>query len=136
MMNTDDYKPPRVMNPALRKWQAETRQRKEEMERAAEQIRQAMPLPPDHRPALVRFHSAKRRASTARQSPPWADHTAIKRIYSEAQKLTKATGTEHHVDHIYPLHGKLVSGLHVHQNLQVITATENLKKRNQYEVHL
>jgi hypothetical protein len=132
LIQEDWYKPPRVMNPALRKWQIETRQRKEEIQQAAELAGQDMPFKPDHRPAMVRHHSAKRRASKARQSPPWADHTAIKRIYTEAQHLSKATGIEYHVDHIYPLHGKLVSGLHVPQNLQVITASENLKKRQNH----
>ena len=40
----------------------------------------------------------------------------------------------HHVDHIIPLHGKLVSGLHVESNLQVITQAANCTKSNKYEV--
>ena len=40
----------------------------------------------------------------------------------------------HHVDHIIPLQGAIVSGLHVEGNLRVITATENMIKRNRYEV--
>lgn len=54
----------------------------------------------------------------------------IKLFYETASKLTSETGTKFHVDHIIPLQGKNVSGLHVPWNLQVISAIENLKKHN------
>ena len=47
--------------------------------------------------------------------------------------LTKSTGYEWQVDHIIPLQGKNVSGLHVPENLQVIERSMNSKKRNKYE---
>ncbi|MDM0041827.1 HNH endonuclease signature motif containing protein [Variovorax sp. J22R193] len=77
--------------------------------------------------------SAKRRASKLQRTPAWADLKAIQAFYAEAKRLTLATGIVHHVDHIIPLQGKTVSGLHVANNLQILTAAENLKKNNRFE---
>jgi len=57
----------------------------------------------------------------------------IQDIYLECQKKTEETGVRHHVDHIVPLQGKNVSGLHVPWNLRVITMTENIIKSNTFE---
>lgn len=77
--------------------------------------------------------TAKIRAKIIQRTPAWADWTEIQKFYNEARKLTRQTGIEHQVDHIVPLNGKNVSGLHVHYNLQVITKDENLKKRNYFD---
>ena len=66
--------------------------------------------------------------------PPWADLKAIRAFYTEAKRLTKETGTKHQVDHMVPLKHKLVCGLHVPWNLQVLLASENSKKSNKFEV--
>lgn len=81
-----------------------------------------------------RHHRAKRRTAQLQRTPPWADMKAIERVYREAVRMEKETGIPHAVDHYYPLQGRNVSGLHVAGNLQVLTALDNLKKHNRYEV--
>ena len=78
--------------------------------------------------------SAKSRIAKKQGHALWADHDAISAFYTEAQRLTKLTGVSHHVDHIIPLQGENVSGLHVETNLQVIPYHENLSKSNKYEI--
>lgn len=77
--------------------------------------------------------AAKYRASKLCATPKWLteEHYAqIVDIYKEREILTEITGILYHVDHIVPLQGETVCGLHVPWNLQVIPATENLSKSN------
>jgi 5-methylcytosine-specific restriction endonuclease McrA len=67
-------------------------------------------------------------------TPIWADLDAVKEFYIEAQRLTKETGIPHEVDHIIPIKGKVVSGLHVPANLQILTEKQNQTKNARYEV--
>jgi len=62
------------------------------------------------------------------------DLLIIKSIYKEARKLSILTNIPHHVDHIIPLQGELVSGLHLSLNLQILTQHENCSKHNSYIV--
>lgn len=71
------------------------------------------------------------KAGKIRRIPSWhseADDLEIKALYEEAARLTRETGIVHHVDHILPLRGRLVSGFHTPSNLRVIPATANLRK--------
>lgn len=74
--------------------------------------------------------AAEYRALKCQAIPGWYDEVLVEQIYSEARKLSNQTGQQYHVDHIVPLNHPLVCGLHVHNNLQIITATENFSKRN------
>jgi hypothetical protein len=65
--------------------------------------------------------------------PAWADRKAIRAIYAEARQLTIKTGVKHVVDHFYPLKSPIMCGLHVEQNLRVITAAANGSKGNRIE---
>lgn len=73
------------------------------------------------------------RASKIKATPPWADHHKIQLVYTEAQNKSAETGVLHAVDHIVPLNGKLVCGLHVDYNLQVITHIDNCSKSNKHQ---
>lgn len=79
----------------------------------------------------------KRYVSKINRSPKWLsknDLWMMKEIYALAILRSQLTGIKWHVDHKIPLQGKLVSGLHVPTNLQVIPAIENTKKGNKFEV--
>lgn len=83
--------------------------------------------------ALSNFWKAKYRSSKKQAIPKWVNFDKIKEIYDLSTKLTKETGILHHVDHIIPLQHDLVCGLHVEDNLQILTAEENIKKSNKFE---
>ena len=76
------------------------------------------------------YHYIERRAVEERATPAWVNQEAVRKIYEAAVALQAATGVIYHVDHIVPLRGKTVCGLHTEANLQVLPATENLKKGN------
>lgn len=86
--------------------------------------------------AAGNFYSAKRKIAKEKRTPSWLsedDWWMIEQAYKLAVLREQMTGIKWHVDHVVPLRGKTVSGLHVPWNLQVIPATDNIKKGNKYD---
>jgi hypothetical protein len=82
----------------------------------------------------VNAYNAKRRALEKSSTPSWANLDAIKSLYNVAQYFNWISGgfVKHHVDHIVPLQGKTVCGLHVENNLQILIDKDNLRKSNHH----
>lgn len=84
-------------------------------------------------PEKHRASQAKRRSSKLNATPQWLtedQHKDIEAMYFLANRYTKLFGLEYHVDHIIPLQGKNICGLHVPWNLQLLEASMNLSKSN------
>lgn len=73
-----------------------------------------------------------RRSRMRDATPKWADMKVIRRIYIACARISAETGIAHHVDHIVPLRGRSVCGLHVPWNLQILPDVENRKKSNKH----
>jgi len=83
---------------------------------------------------LANFYKREDRIKIA--TPNWLTKEMflqIEEIYKKRIEISNMTGIQYHVDHIVPIQGENVCGLHVPWNLQIITAEENLKKSNKYE---
>ena len=85
---------------------------------------------PGKRAANVRSRQLAKRSA----QPAWLSKEQRQQMatyYKEAARLTKEKGIPHEVDHIVPIRGKQVCGLHVPWNLQILTSKENrLKSAN------
>lgn len=89
-----------------------------------------------NQPVRTKLQMARKSAKLKR-TPGWLtefDKLKIKCLYQLAAMRTRESGYDWHVDHIIPLQGANVSGLHVPGNLRVIPALDNMRKNNQYEV--
>ena len=84
-------------------------------------------------PDLYKTLTSFRRRRFRDATPPWLTRkqkSEIRQLYQIAITMSKTTGERYVVDHIIPLHGEAVCGLHVPWNLRVITQGENLRKSN------
>jgi len=80
-------------------------------------------------------YEAKRRATLLQRTPQWLtedDLWMIEQAYDLAKARTEMLGFEWHVDHVVPLQGKRVSGLHTPSNLAVIPGAENCRKNSRF----
>jgi hypothetical protein len=87
--------------------------------------------------AVIVARVSKRNAAKLKRTPAWLtefDLLKIKCMYQLAAMRNRESGYDWHVDHIIPLQGEFVSGLHVPNNLRVIPAVDNRRKNNLYEV--
>ena len=84
--------------------------------------------------AYIAAKTRQRQAAKLNATPLWANTALIALYYATRQYLTQDTGFDWHVDHIVPLQGRNVCGLHVHFNLRVIPAKDNLSKSNHFPI--
>jgi 5-methylcytosine-specific restriction endonuclease McrA len=87
---------------------------------------------------VVRADTSVRKRRHREATPKWltpAERLQMRELYVQARKLTELTQERYVVDHIVPLRGESVCGLHVPWNLRVITQEENLKKSNKHVDH-
>jgi hypothetical protein len=88
-----------------------------------------------HNRAKVNARTARRYASKTKATPGWVTNDSdmlwlITEAYDLARLRTEVTGKKWEVDHIIPLRGKDVCGLHTPFNLRVILQSENRRKSN------
>jgi len=103
------------------------------MTRPNEQRQQYRKAWKETHPEEVKANNKHRRDKHKKATPIWLtaeQKNQIKQMYIDAMIATKITNTPYVVDHIIPLRGESVCGLHVPWNLQIMSRAENLKKSN------
>lgn len=85
-------------------------------------------------PEKHRAGVSARRKRVRQNMPKWARPRDMKCFYLSAQRVTQCLGIKHEVDHVLPLRGQSVSGLHVPQNLRVVPESINCRKTNHYSI--
>lgn len=79
--------------------------------------------------ARASYNARRYQLRRTKAVPPWADEERTAAIYAEARAL-RDLGVDAEVDHIIPLRGKYVSGLHWHGNLRIVLSEDNKRKSN------
>lgn len=108
------------------KWRAANIVRVRELERARAALN----------PDKARNKGSKRRAAERKAVPPWygeLDALVAAEAADLAFRRQEVTGFAWHIDHVVPLRGRFVCGLHVWNNLAVIPATANMKKSSKFD---
>jgi hypothetical protein len=103
--------------------------------RPASQLREYRNAWKENNKMQVRADTKARRRKHRDATPKWLSRrqkSEIRQLYQIAITMTQTTGEQYVVDHIVPLRGESVCGLHVSWNLRVITQEENLKKSNKH----
>ena len=98
-----------------------------------ERLKEGAKLHKKLNPHRYAHYNAKRRSAKLKATPTWLTSSQLKEIedlYWLSQDLQRVTGFTYHVDHIVPLQGRGVCGLHVPWNLQVLPSDINLQKGN------
>ena len=82
-------------------------------------------------PEKMEWSLSQRRKSVKQATVKWTNKKLVSKIYRLRSRLNKIAGyVKYHVDHVIPLQGKDISGLHVETNLRISLATDNLLKGN------
>ena len=82
--------------------------------------------------AMQKARQNERRAHKINAKPAWYNASKVYKIYLQSRRKTVRTGRQYSVDHIVPLQGKTVCGLHVEGNLRVILLDTNLRKQEKF----
>jgi hypothetical protein len=82
---------------------------------------------------LNRWSQGPRASRTRKATPSWASLPEIALLKAQAAVKSEKDKVPYHVDHLVPLKGELVCGLHVIDNLAIVLAVDNILKSNNFD---
>ena len=83
-------------------------------------------------PEQIKKDTITRTIAYKNATPVWYEKELIHQLYLKRDELSKLWGIKLHVDHVIPLRGKNVCGLHCWDNLQLLEASINQNKGNSF----